>query len=113
MSARLHVCASCASPLERAKGGMVPGARLVRALRARLAGGPIEVVAERCIGPCDRPCASVLDLGARGAFLLVDLRPDLDVDRIVEAAHAALRGDADPTAHRRLRARRIRDWVPA
>ncbi len=110
MSARLHVCGSCASSSERAKGSLVPGARLVRGLRARLSGTAVEVVPERCLGPCDRPCSSVLDLGVRGVFLLVDLRPEHDLDRLVDAVRAAARGEVDLAAHRRLRARRIRGW---
>jgi hypothetical protein len=52
----------------------------------------------------------VLDLGVRGVFLLVDLRPEHDLDRLVDAVRAAARGEVDLAAHRRLRARRIRGW---
>ncbi len=100
---RLHVCGSCATPRERARGGLLPGARLVRALRGSDLGLGVELVPEGCLGPCDSPCASVIDLGAGGAYVATDLR-ERDAATLVATARGLRVGDPRmPLTLRRLR----------
>lgn len=103
---RLHGCVSCARPVERAGGGKLPGARLYSALRVEVRSSALELVPEKCIGPCDNRCALVFDGGPRCVVLVQDLEPELDLAILLrslgsaEAILAAFPG----------RSRRMSDW---
>lgn len=106
---KLHVCTSCARPGERGRGVARPGTRLFLALRERLAGAPVTVAAEPCLGPCEDACNVVLDLGGRDVFAVTRLDPERDAEVLAVVCAGSGAAEALVAAFPGA-VRRVRGW---